>query len=277
MLSIIRCKLKKSSLESNWIRKTRKLNLFTPSHHDLKKFVRETSPYVSCRFTIDFDHPSYRQGIISKVKDEYIADLLAVVPVFKMLGRRENYRGLAISCLSEIGFIIPNKVIPILKQMLETDWMRDQDASNALCELGKAMPNKVLPVLNVLAKSENWNVSGDAQRALCNIGVTLPDKVIPIFLQWVDDKNNSALRFQGISCLEKIMPVRFDAILQYFRKWAEDDDCNVRKAVALSLRNVVRDKPDQILSILESLSTDKEWLVRSAAEVSFGKYHQKLP
>lgn len=256
------------------IRNQRHLDIEIPSHYYLPSLVAKTKPYVSSGYTINFIHPSYRQGIISIIKKQFLHDLEVILPCCEILGGEKDWflRTSSILCLVEIGSVLPDLSIESLRKLLVNDWRREQYARHALCELGKTIPDKVIPVLEQVAKHENWSVSNEAQQILAEIGTIVPDKVIPIFLKWVEDKSNPD-RSIGVYFLEKILITKFDEVLPFLKKWAKDDDWLLRKAVAICLRNIVRQKPEDLLPILNTLLKDEEWLVRRSAELAISKYY----
>lgn len=253
------------------LREARRVTVVSPNVLDLARFVRATVPYVSLGETIDFRHPSYREGIISKVRTEFLGDIEELVPVCERLARECGFPDIILQGLEEIGFMMPDKVIPILRKLLEEDLR----GGSALYAIGKVLPDKVLPVLEELARSENWRVSDRAQDLLGEIGKKLPEVVMPIFVRWAESGSSSD-SFRGVYCLGKLLTVRFEETLALLKQRARAEDWNVRRAVALSLRSVVHKKPEDILPILNALSNDKEWLVRRAVDIAFRNYYRWL-
>jgi hypothetical protein len=262
------------------LRVKRRLEMISPTIHDLKRLVRETSPYVSLGRTIKFSHPSYRQAVIFKISDEFIGDLAAAPACCEIMAKDDNEfsRQQAVSRLEEIGLLFPDEVIPmlvpILKSRIESDWRQEQSARSALFEFGKVLPDKVLPEIEDLRRNENWSVSDQGDRLLSDLGKLMPDKVIPLLLESIEEERIPRRKVQGICCLEKMLMLRFESILPFLRRWARDEDWNVRRAAALSLRRAVKHKPQDILPILEELLRDKEWLVRNAAEISYSNFNR---
>lgn len=262
-------------LVTKQIRIERCLNISSPEVYDLSRFLRKTAPYITFNYTLGFDHPSYRDGIISKIKEDYLSDLVAIVPCCELLGNDNNsvLRNLAIMCLQEIGSILPDKTIPILKKFMIDDWRRELYAGNALYELGKILPDKVIPIFQELIKHDNSAICDEAQSLLGKVAVNFPNKVLPTLLHWVENESKDDIKIRAISCLETILTTQFTIVWSNFEEWSRHDDWVIRRMVALCLRNAVKKYPKEIVPVLTKLSSDKEWLVKRAADFVLDRYY----
>lgn len=213
------------------VNENRNCGVALPSVYDLRRLRKITSSYVSQYERIEFEHPSYREGILESMYDEYRAELIGILPVGYELAKDKNW-GVRDSVVSYLG------------------------------EIGKLKPDETLPVLNELAKDGDmwWAVTS----AIEKIGKLNPDKIIPVLKEWAIAKDDS-VRMIVAHSLGEICKIKPEDALFLLGKLAGDEDIYVRRGVASSLGEINMKKPNKVLDILKSLREDKDVYVRRNA------------
>ena len=98
-----------------------------------------------------------------------------------------------------------------------------------LLKRGRAEPDAVVPELIELASSDHWQTREVAATALVELGKRHP----------------------GV-------------VLRETRRWAKSEDPNVRRAASEGLRGIVKEDPQAVAPILETLRADPELYVKKS-------------
>lgn len=252
------------------------------------------------------EHPSYREGILSCIKDFYLDDAL---PVLERLAKDKAYE--VHYSLEKMGKGCPGKVLPILERLVKCKFSDVRFwAASAMTKVGLEHSEEVIPVLERLAKDKNLEVrcsaidvmekigeehSGEvlsileglivdespkvrshAAWALGEVGEAHPG-VIPILERLIMDENGdvaassaSALGNIGKKYPEKVVPL--------LKGLAKNEDSSIRIDTTMALREIGKEHPSEALPILEYLAGDGEPYVRINVSLvlrDIGKKHPK--
>lgn len=160
------------------------------------------------------------------------------------------------------------------KLLLETIWNEGsfearQIAGKSLEKFGPKNPKVCLDfVLSVLPDLDNWAVCDNlAMFGVEPIVYQCPELVLPLSEKWIENKNKWIKRF-GVVSLRGYKKVKTsDKVFEIFDKVMEDQDKDIKKAVAWILREITKENPNEVAKFLTEwaktkLNKDTKWIIK---------------
>lgn len=247
------------------VRRLREVELASPRTGDLRRVPIKAGGYVEVGGSVQFRHPTYREGVVISIANLFRGDVEAIFE--SSIGHPLEYEIGAMTLAIEI---LPQEGIDYMKRLIERGDLLEF-SEEVLMRAARGPTEKVLCLLEKLCEVGNWVVMAFSEGVLLKLGARVPESVIPMLLRWTES-GSSVGRSRGVRSLGGAIGVRFEQLFPRLQEWAADDDWMVRKAVALALRRVRAEDRERARAVLNALSRDGHWLVRNEAEWSLRRY-----
>lgn len=237
--------------------------------HDLKRIACGAISYITTDTWVEFRHPSYREGISSKLWVDFRGEFYAVLDLLGDIAAvcPEVIASNLYSVASQMVKFDITGTLMLLKKWVVGNCVRRDDITQVAAEIAVMVPESALELVGELLRSDNYSVRSDARRILGHVINMHPD-LGREFVKRTIAEGSGILAFECVHALDELASKDLGIIWPMLKDLAKHEEATVRQAVALLMRHAPFSDAGEPIVLLRTLAEDEDWLVGRAASAS---------